>query len=160
MHVLLIDDEADFTDSIQRVFEDARIPLDLARTWQEGYKKFQVSLHELVIADYNLPESDNGLKLLARIKQLKPSSKLILISGLIASVPADKIKIQGLVDDYFEKNIDVSAKLIEEAKEAIEKAKSKTDWKSFAKMHMAGIKIEGDFIREIDDLLRKDVGRK
>lgn len=160
MNVMLIDDNEEFSASIQRVFQDAGIALDLASTWQEGYEKFQVSLHELVIADYNLPGSDNGLKLLASIKQLKPSSKLILISGMIASVPADKIKIQGLVDDYFEKDVDISAKLINEAKEADIRAKSKTDWKSVAKTHIAGIKIEEAFVKDIDDLLREDIGRK
>jgi len=158
-NVLLIDDNPEFISSIKRDFTDVGIPLDVAETWQQGIEKFHISLYELVIADYNLPGSDNGLKLLANVKPLKPSSKLVLISGMISSVPAEMIKIQGLVDNYFEKDVDISSKLIEEAKKAIKSAKMNTDWKSVAKAHLQGITINEKFVKEIDDLIRKDIGK-
>lgn len=155
--VLLIDDETEFVNSIKISFSELNIPLDTAFTWDEGVRKFQVGLHELVIADYNLPNSLNGLKLLARIKPLRPSSRLILISGLIRNVPEEAILIKGLIDRYLPKTPDISSLLVEEAKDAVKRAACPTNWQIVAAAHILGSEIEESKIDEKDQLLQNNI---
>ncbi len=156
-HVLLIDDNPGFTDSIRENFILHAIEIETAGTWDEGVEKFRVGLHELVIADYNLPDSDHGLKLLAKIKPLRPSSELILISGAVTSVPENQIIISGLVDAYFPKKADLPGILLERAKLALERTKQPTNWTKTARAHVAGYEIDEKKIDDIDQLLRKNI---
>ena len=158
--VLLIDDNEKFSNTIQVSFTMNGITLERAATWEEGVSKFRTGLHELVIADYNLPGSPHGLQLLAEIKPLRPSSELILISGAITSVPEDKIKISGLVDDYIPKTARLAKVLLERARIAIERADTHSDWNAIAQAHISGSEVDKAKLEEIDKLLRQDVDNK
>jgi len=158
--VLLIDDDEGFSNSIQESFTMSGIALDRASTWEEGVSKFRTGLHELVIADYNLPGSSHGLQLLAEIKPLRPSSELILISGAITSVPENKIKISGLVDDYLPKTGRLTKLLLERAQNAVERAAIASNWDAIAKSHISGSEVDKAELEEIDKLLRKDIDSK
>ena len=67
--------------------------MDHAFGWQEALELFRVNGYELVVADYNLPDTQHGLQLLARMKLLVPTSKLILISGALTSAPSARSTI-------------------------------------------------------------------
>jgi DNA-binding NtrC family response regulator len=157
IHTLLIDDDKSFTRSIEQFFIMNRINLDIASSWQEGLVKYQVGLHELVIADYRLPESDHGLKLLAHIKPLRPLTELILISGEITSVPEEKIKISGLVNEYYAKTGRLPSLLVEKAREAEKRANSPTNWKDLAQAYLTGREVDKQQLEDIDKLIRADV---
>lgn len=157
--VILIDDRKDFLESMERGFSHYGMSLDCAQTWEEGVAQFRVGLHELVFADYDLPESKNGLKLLVRLKQLRPSSKLILVSGAITSVPEERIKSIRLVDDYLPKTPDILDKMITLTREALKRCRLPSDWSAVAQAHVAGTKIDEKEIEEIDLLLRQDISR-
>ena len=159
-HILLIDDNPEFTESIQENFILHGIEIETASEWGEGVSKFRVGLHELVIADYNLPGSNHGLKLLAKIKPLRPSSELILISGATTSVPENKIRISGLVDTYLPKNAALPGILLEKAKLALDRTKQPTNWAETARAHVAGYEVDEKSIEDIDRLLRKDIKPK
>ena len=156
-HVLLIDDDPEFTASIRVNFMLNGVEIETASEWSEGVAKFRIGLHELVIADYNLPGSEHGLKLLAKIKPLRPSSELILISGAITSVPANKIKISGLVDTYLPKNADLPGILLEKARSALDRTKQPTDWAKTARAHVTGYEVDEKSIEDIDKLLKNDI---
>lgn len=159
-HVLLIDDEPEFTESIRANFILHGVEIETASEWSEGVEKFRVGLHELVIADYNLPGSDHGLKLLVKIKPLRPSSELILISGAITSVPENKIKISGLVDTYLPKSADLPGILLEKAKLALDRTKQPTNWAKTARAHVDSYEIDEKNIEDIDKLLKNDIKSK
>lgn len=156
-HVLLIDDDRDFNESISENLILHGIEIEIADNWDEGVAKFRVGLHELVIADYNLPGSNHGLKLLAKIKPLRPSSELILISGAITSVPEHKIIISGLVDAYFPKRGDLPGILVEKAKAALGRIEQPTDWTKTAHAHVAGYEIDEKKLDDIDKLLKNNI---
>src|SRR5436190_1493564 len=99
-NTLLIDDEVNLVQSIKAAFDIRGLDLDTALSWDDGLQLFRVGLHDLVIADYNLPGSKLGLKLLARIKQLHPSSKLILISGYFDASAEELLPQTNLVDRF------------------------------------------------------------
>ena len=107
-----------------------------------------------------MPGSEHGLKLLAKIKPLRPSSELILISGAITSVPANKIKISGLVDTYLPKNADLPGILLQKARSALDRTKQPTDWVKTARAHVAGYEVDEKSIEDIDNLLKNDIKSK
>jgi len=156
-HILLIDDNSGFLQSIHQNLTLHGIEIDTATSWDEGVAKFRVGLHELVIADYNLPGSKHGLRLLAKIKPLRPSSELILISGAITSVPERKIIISGLVDEYYPKSGRLPEILVGKAKAALERATLQTNWTNAARAHVAGYEIDEKKLDEIDQLLKNNI---
>ena len=162
-HVLLIDDEEEFSNRVKNSFLLSNIPLDHAASWDEGVAMFRVGLHELVIADYHLPQSDlpdsslHGLKLLARIKPLRPSSELILISGAVTSVPEERIRRCGLVNTFLPKTLNLVQTLIPKAQQAMDRAKRPCNWVTVAQAHRAGADIDESEIEEIDLLMRQNL---
>lgn len=158
--VLLIDDDVEFSETIKANLSTRGIPIDHASNWKDGMDLFHVGLHELVIADYNLPGSNHGLKLLAEIRPLRPSTELILISGAITSVPEDKIKSSGLVSEYFPKDSRLVPKLAAKATEAARRAQSGTEWHAVAQGHVEGGQIDVSVVDEIDRLLRGDIPKR
>jgi DNA-binding response OmpR family regulator len=158
--VLLIDDEKDFSDSIQEFFKAKRVALDRASSWEEGVQMFRTGLHELVIADYNLPGSSHGLQLLAVIKPLRASSELILISGAISSIPESLLKVSGLVNDYIPKTRELPQLLLEKARNAVKRAEEPSNWEEIAKAHIASSEIDKAKLEKIDKLIRRNIDNK
>jgi len=156
--VLLIDDEEGFRSSIEEAFKLRGIPLDVAADWEVGLALFQACAHELVIADYNLPNSKNGLMLLAEAKTHRPASKLILISGVLSEATRQILRDSTLVDAYFPKGPDIGDRLLEAAVEAIARAKEPTDWVRAADAYLASADLDRDEIERIDQALRLEMG--
>ncbi len=153
--VLLIDDEKSFGVSLKNVLSNQYgISVDYASTWDEGIGLFRVGQHELVIADYNLPGSRNGLKLLANIKRLRPSTRLVLISGFLPKDAEKTLSPLGLVDRYVAKSpTEMIAPLVEEAQAAVERAKTPSDWPNVTGAHVASESIDPGEIDRIDKVL-------
>jgi DNA-binding response OmpR family regulator len=160
-HVLLIDDELGFSGSVKSFFDSAGIELDCASTWQEGLNAFRVGQHELVIADYNLPGSDHGLRLLLEVRRLRPSSRLILISGALNEEEAQLLVPRaGLVDRFLPKAPDLGRELLAEARDAVRRAEEPTDWTQVATAHVNWAKVDDALIEQIDQALRSQMPRQ
>jgi DNA-binding NtrC family response regulator len=156
--VLLIDDHQGFRETIAGAFGLRGIALDLAEDWESGLALFQACAHELVIADYNLPTSRNGLMLLAEAKAHRPASQLILISGVLSEQAAEILRESALVDAYFPKTGDIADKLLAAAVEAVARADQPTDWQRNAAAYLAGKEIDIGEIDRIDTALRAEMG--
>lgn len=154
---LLIDDDAGFAESVAASFEARDIPLDVANSWEAGLDLYRVGLHELVVADYNLPGSKHGLKLLLEVKALRPSSRLVLISGRVTPTAADLIAAAGLVDRFIPKTPDLARELIDEAREAESRAGQGTNWRQIGGAHLARNTIDDGALESIDAALRVQV---
>lgn len=163
--VLLIDDEAGFRGSVEGAFKLRGIPLDVAADWETGLELFQVCAHELVIADYNLPDSKdvflgskNGLMLLAEAKAHRPASKLVLISGVLSDAAREILRGFALIDEYLPKTADIANRLLEAAVEAAARANGPTDWKRVAQAYIAKTELDPSDIERIDQALRVEMG--
>jgi DNA-binding response OmpR family regulator len=156
--VLLIDDEKGFRDSIESAFKLRDIPLDVAPDWETGLALFRACAHELVIADYNLPNSKNGLMLLTEAKAHRPASKLILISGVLSEAASEILRDSTVVDEYFPKRPNIADLLLEAAVEAVTRAEERTDWKRVADAYLASAGLDRDEIEQIDQALRGEMG--
>jgi len=158
-HVLLIDDEQAFSDSMRAFFQTAGIELDYAGTWKDGLDAFRVGQHELVIADYNLPGSLHGLRLLLEIRRLRPSSRLILISGALRDEAKDLVPKTGLVDRFLPKDDKLAEELLIEAEAAVKRAEGPTDWQQVARAHVNWAALDDKVVENIDQALKSHVAQ-
>lgn len=157
---LLVEDEEGVATAYGNVFADADVPLDVADTWEAALEMFRVAGHSLVIADYNLPGNELGLRLLVAVKRLLPSSRLILISGAM-SRPAEELARQiDFIDAFYTKKQGLADVLLEEARSAQNQALEPTDWKAFGKGYLKDPDTADPDLKRIDDVLRADVSKK
>jgi len=155
---LLVDDDVGFSASILSTFSESEVLVDWAQGWVEGLELFRVVLHELVIADYNLPRSEHGLKLLAGMKPLRPSSRLILISAALTSKAEEIVKQTRLVDRYLAKTeASFAEELVGEVRRASRRASEPSDWHAVATGYVTQQSIYSNDIKRIDALLQGEL---
>lgn len=153
---LLVEDDEAFGESIRSALAARGYETDLATTWDDGLAAFRTGGHELVIADYNLPGSSHGLRLLAAAKLLVPSSRLVLISGALSPTAEELAKSTSLIS-FFRKTPGLAGELLPLVAEAAERASEQTDWRAFASGYVADLDRDFPEVRQIDEALRKDI---
>lgn len=156
--VLLIDDEPDFAETLRAAFELRGIRLDVAHTWAQGLALFQVCAHELVIADYQLPDSENGFALLAAAKQHRPGTMLVLISGVLSSRASEILAGSEIVDAYYPKEPELLDQLWVHVEEARGRAPTPPEWPRIASNWLRGNRATPEEIAEFDARLRAELG--
>jgi DNA-binding response OmpR family regulator len=78
--ILLIEDELELREMLRLSLIRKRYKVFEADNGREAINKFKPSLTDLVITDIIMPEED-GLKVIMKLRELKPSIKIIAISG-------------------------------------------------------------------------------
>jgi len=78
--VLLVDDEAEFTEVLSRRMESRGIGVDVAASGPEALDKVAGKSYDAVILDLSMPEMD-GLETLRRLLQRNPELQVILLTG-------------------------------------------------------------------------------
>jgi DNA-binding NtrC family response regulator len=155
---LLIDDDAPIRSSLEKLAEEEGLELRTAGSWNEGLALFFAFWPDLVIADYDLPDSDNGLKLLVEFRYLRPSTRLLLLSGKVEAANLDKAESLGFVDGVVRKgSLGAAAKIIEEMKALQIDVGVETDWVEVAKAFVNRNAHSTIDLNELDDVLRADV---
>ena len=90
--ILAIDDDDTVRLSIQSALEDAGHVVVAAANGREGLTLFRENPADLVISDIFMPEKE-GLETIDEIKQLRPQTKIIAISGGGRMDPDDYLAI-------------------------------------------------------------------
>jgi CheY-like chemotaxis protein len=159
---LVIDDDAALLASLQAAARLSKVELATAASWEEGLVLFQILSPDLVIADYNLPGSKHGLRLLARIRRLRPSVRLVLVSGYFEEADLEKVMELGIVDRALTKGsaADTAHALIEEARAAGLRDATPTDWVGYSKAYLASAAVSEDELRSLDALLTSRIERR
>src|SRR5881398_2620035 len=80
IRILVIDDEPMMSDSLRRHLEEEGYAIDTAATGAEAIDLFDGGAHHLVICDLQLPDMD-GLTLLRHMKDAKPTTEVIVVTG-------------------------------------------------------------------------------
>lgn len=151
---LVIDDETFLPDLLTDALEDNGLALDVAHTWAEGMEKFTVVGHELVIADYDLRESQTGLRLLAEIRKLAPATRLVLVSGRLDEASAPLVGESSAADVFLLRtHPQLRATLIDEAKRAHERSRT-SDWQALGQAYPRAGDIDLEKIQQLEDRLR------
>lgn len=148
---VLIDDDQSLLSSIRRLARLRGLRVELASTWEEGIGLFHVLAPSVVIADYHMPHSQYGLQLLAEIKELRPSVRVVLISAFINDEDVQKIDALGIVDRTLRKIGSTNAidDLVEEIRTANESDAEQTDWVDVAK---ARVRVAAASRKKLDRL--------
>lgn len=78
--VLIIEDDDDLREMLKTAFSRIDIEVQEAANGREALKHFKPNCTDLVITDIIMPEED-GLKVIMKMRELKPGIKIIAISG-------------------------------------------------------------------------------
>src|SRR5213593_3101482 len=78
--ILVIDDEPMMTDSLRQHLSDEGYTVDTAATGATAIDLFDGGAHHLAICDLQLPDMD-GLTLLRHMKDAKPNTEVIVVTG-------------------------------------------------------------------------------
>jgi len=113
--VLVVDDEPMMSDSLRQHLGDEGYIVDTAATGAEAIDLFDGGAHHLVICDLQLPDMD-GLTLLRHMKDAKPATEVIVVTGY-GSVTAAVEAIKSGAFYFVEKPFD-----FEELSPLVEKA--------------------------------------
>ena len=100
--LLIIDDEPPLLDLLKLYFEENGFHVSLAVDSTRGLELLKNETPELVILDIILAGED-GLKLLPRIKELRPETKVVMVTGM--GYPPDLLQeaLQRGADGYVAK---------------------------------------------------------
>lgn len=98
-YILVIEDEENLRQIIQRMLESSDYKVILAETAYEGLELYRIDkqLIELVILDFNLPDAD-GLEVLENLQKLNPEVKVLLTSGFAVDESISKALNKGALD--------------------------------------------------------------
>jgi len=81
-HVLLVDDNRDGLLVRRALLEEAGYAIQLAASGEEALKLFEPAAFDVVVTDYRMPGM-NGVELIARIRQVDPNARIVLLSGFV-----------------------------------------------------------------------------
>ena len=155
---LLIDDDRSLLQSIGRLAAIKNLRLDTADTWNGGLGLFHVLAPSVVIADYHMPNSRNGLQLLAEIKRLQPSIRVVLLSAYITDRDVERIEALDIIDRALRK-IDLTQtidNILDEIRCANENDDDQTDWVAFAEARVRAAKASDENLAQLDEFFRKN----
>jgi CheY-like chemotaxis protein len=81
-HVLLVDDNCDGLLVRRALLEELGFTVEVAHNGEEGFALFQASNFDVIVTDYRMPRM-NGVELIARIRQINPNARIVLLSGFV-----------------------------------------------------------------------------
>src|SRR5688572_340682 len=108
--ILIVDDEPGIRQSLKGVFEDEGFVTDSVSSGEECLAKIADSAYDLVLLDIWLPGKD-GLETLRHIREISPSTRVIMISGhatIATAVTATKLGAY----DFIEKPLSLEHTLL------------------------------------------------
>ena len=118
-HLLLVDDEPDFTEIMAKYLSRHGIGLSIAADCREALATLDSRTVEVVIMDMHMPEM-NGIQCLRMVKERWPQVEVIILTGH-ASVQSGLEGMQSGAFDYCIKPIDFR-ELLEKIELAAQKA--------------------------------------
>lgn len=119
IHLLVVDDEPDFKEIIQKRLTRMGIQLSLADCCVAALETLEAQPVDVVIMDVSMP-GINGIECLKKVKERWPQIEVIILTGH-ASVKSGIEGMQGGAFDYCLKPIDV-LELLEKVELAAQKA--------------------------------------
>ena len=78
--ILIVEDEKDLREMLKIALTRHKFTVFEAENGKEAIIHFKPSITDLVVTDLIMPDED-GLKVIIKLKELKPSIKIIAISG-------------------------------------------------------------------------------
>lgn len=79
--ILIIDDDIDMCSLLQRFLNRNGYEAETSHSANKGMEKFKTEIFDIVICDFRLGDKKNGKDILLEIKQHKPSTIVLIITG-------------------------------------------------------------------------------
>jgi YesN/AraC family two-component response regulator len=118
--ILYVEDEQDIRDGYTRAINRLAKELYIATNGKEGLEKYQEHDIDIVITDIRMPQMD-GLSMIEKIKEIKPSQKIIITSAHSDSesfLKAIALQVDGYLLKPVDKNI-LKEKIISFSKQIV-----------------------------------------
>ncbi|WP_035216050.1 response regulator [Desulfobulbus elongatus] len=119
IHLLLVDDESEFKEVMQRHLSRMGIRLSVSECCLDALELLEAQPIDVVIMDMNMPGMD-GIQCLRKVKERWPRTEVIILTGH-ASVKSGIEGMESGAFDYCLKPIDIQ-ELIEKIELAAQKA--------------------------------------
>ena len=103
MRVLIVDNDQALAHSMQESLEKVGYSCQVATSGQEGARRLQHEIYDIVVTDLVMPDVD-GMEILARARQAIPQCEVIMVTGH-ASVPKAVEAMQHGAYNFLEKPI-------------------------------------------------------
>jgi CheY-like chemotaxis protein len=84
--ILVVEDEVVAAQTVQTVLTVDGHSVDLAQDGQQGLVMFQAGEYDLVITDFKLGTTMDGLELAAAVKEHSPTTPVVLITAYAAKM--------------------------------------------------------------------------
>ncbi len=92
--IMIVEDDVELREMLRMTFENRKYIVITAGDGREALAKFRPSVVDLVITDLLMPEED-GLMVMMKIREIKPETRFIAISGGGKAGPGSYLKIAG-----------------------------------------------------------------
>ena len=152
--ILVIDDEQEIRESLEQLLKLDGYRTDCASTGNEGLKRVEDGIFDLVLLDINLPDR-SGLDLLKAIKQDSPDVGVIMITAYDSSQTAFQASKQG-ADSYITKPWD-NDKLLLEIRNTLDKSRLQVEniqlRRALKRFNLPNIIGKSDKMQKVMDLL-------
>ncbi len=96
-HILLIDDEPNSREALTALLNSVTTQVSTAGNAQQAYELLEKELFEIVIVDLMLPDA-NGIEILKWIRENRPQSSVIMITGMGSAETAVEAMKEGAFD--------------------------------------------------------------
>lgn len=117
--VLIVDDEADFSETLAKMFKRRDIDAVTADCCRMALERLMAGEFDVIIMDVSMPPGLDGIQCLAKVKEQWPNTEVIILTGH-ASVASGIEGMKGGAFDYCLKPIDFE-ELLEKIELACEK---------------------------------------
>lgn len=104
LHVLIVDDEPDMLDFMERVLRRA-FAVTVTGDAEEALRELASGSYDIVITDHQMPKI-SGLELLRRSEALAPDLVRIVISGFAEARDIQQAVTDGAIHNYILKPVD------------------------------------------------------
>ncbi|MFN3926198.1 MAG: response regulator [Pseudanabaenaceae cyanobacterium] len=94
MRILYVEDEQEIADTISEILSAEGYICTHVIDGDSGWQMWQIEEFDLLLTDLNLPNM-TGLELIQKARELKPSAKIVGISGYIEPEEVERIKLLG-----------------------------------------------------------------
>ncbi len=152
--ILVIDDEQEIRESLEQLLKLDGYRADCASTGNEGLKRIEDGIFDLVLLDINLPDR-SGLDLLKAIKQDSPDVGVIMITAYDSSQTAFQASKQG-ADSYITKPWD-NDKLLLEIRNTLDKSRLQVEniqlRRALKRFNLPNIIGRSDKMQKVMDLI-------